>query len=331
MAQRHAVTSGGPHRAASAAPGEGTGQPPTVAELVRSVARRLDDAGVDSPGPDARWLVGHTLGLSAAGLVRDAARRADAHADLAALVDRRAAREPLQLILGETSFRGHRIAVRPGVFIPRPETELLVEHALARLPSEGVVIEPCAGTGAVACAIAVERPESTVVAVEIDTVAAELARGNAAALGAAVDVRVGHLMQPVPGALRGGVDVIVSNPPYLAASEWTALPPEVVGWDPRAALIAGASGHEVSDELFAAALSWLRPGGWMVLELDERRVDAAAERARAAGLIDVGALCDLTGRPRYVEARRPGAGRQSASAAVADERTSSPAATATRR
>ncbi|HEX6256564.1 MAG TPA: peptide chain release factor N(5)-glutamine methyltransferase [Euzebyales bacterium] len=279
---------------------------PTVAELVRAVATRLDDADIDSPRADARWLVGHALGLSAAGMVRDATRRvdADAVAELAALVDRRAAREPLQLILGDVAFRGHRITVRPGVFIPRPETELLVEHALGHLHDDGVVVEPCAGTGAVACAIAVERPAVTTVAVEIEPAAADLARHNAASLGASVDVRTGHLMEPVPGALRGAVDVIVANPPYLTAAEWTTLPPEVVDWDPRVALVAGPTGHEVSDALIAAATSWLGPGGWLVLELDEHRVDETVGRSRDAGLVDVTALRDLTGRPRFVEARR---------------------------
>jgi release factor glutamine methyltransferase len=332
MAQRPTPTPDGQVPATAAGSGEPSdAASPTIAELVRSVTRRLEGAGVDSPRTDARWLVGHALGLSSAGMVRDATRPVgpDAVADLAALVDRRVAREPLQLILGETSFRGHAITVQSGVFIPRPETELLVEHALGRLPPDGVVVEPCAGTGAVSCAIAAERRTTRVIAVEIDPTAADLAGRNAAALGVAVDVRVGHLLEPVPVALRGAVDVIVANPPYLAAREWPSLPREVVDWDPRSALVAGPTGHEVADQVFACATTWLRPGGWVVVELDERRVDAAVARARATGLVDVTALRDLTDRPRYVEARRPGPGRQSAS--PPDERTSRPAAAATRR
>lgn len=279
----------------------------TVAAVLESITVRLSNAGIDSPRAEARWLVRHVLNWSAADLVRRSLDVLDAGrvAAIDRLVERRATREPLQLLLGGTSFRGHDLLLRRGVFVPRPETELLVELALEVLPVGGVVVEPCTGSGAVACAIAAERPATRVIATDVDGAAVELAADNAARLGADVDVRRGNLMQPVPDTLRGHVDVLICNPPYLAAGDVADLPPEVADWDPVTALVAGATGHEVSDRLIALATTWLRPGGWLLLELDERRVGQAVDRAGAAGLTDVDAVVDLAGRPRFVRARRP--------------------------
>lgn len=281
--------------------------PPTVAAALDEIAGRLADAGIDSPRTEARWLVCHVLGWSAAELVRRSADVLDADkaAALDRLVDRRASREPLQLVLGATGFRAHDLMLRPGVFVPRPETELLVELVLGLLPTGAIVVEPCTGSGAVACAIAVERPDVQVIATDVDDAAVALAVDNAARLGVDVDVRQGDLLEPVPDALQGTVDVLISNPPYLAEAEFADVPPEVTDWDPSTALIAGPTGHEVSDRLIALAMEWLRPGGWLLLELDERRVGQAADHAQAAGLAAVGALADLTGRLRFVRARRP--------------------------
>ena len=293
--------------------GDGPNLSGTAAELLRDVAARLDGAGLPSPQADARWLVRHALDWSAAQLTVGMHRplASDRIAAVDRLAARRAAHEPLQLVLGGTEFRGHHLDLRPGVFIPRPETELLVELVLDRLPADGVVVEPCTGSGAIACAIAVERPGPPVVATDRDPAAVALAAHNAARLGAAVDVRQGMLLAPVPRYLRGRTAVLVSNPPYLADDEVADLPQDVARWDPVAALVAGATGHEVSDALIAAAVEWLAPGGWLALELDERRVDEAAARARAVGLTAASAVADLAGRPRFVLARRPAGGERS--------------------
>jgi release factor glutamine methyltransferase len=277
----------------------------TVAGLLEEIAARFADAGIASPRAEARWLLRHVLGRSSAQLVQGAADVPDADqvAELEHLAGRRATREPLQLVLGATAFRGHELTVRPGVFVPRPETELLVEHGLERLPTGAVVVEPCTGSGAVACAIAAERPDAQVIATDIDADAVALAAHNAARLGVTVEVWQGDLLDPVPRPLRGRVDLLVCNPPYIAADEVADLPPEVAVWDPAAALVAGPTGHEVSDRLITLAVPWLRSGGRLLLELDERRVVQAADRALAAGLRDADALVDLTGRVRYLTAQ----------------------------
>ena len=281
---------------------------PGASAVVARLTERFAAAGIATPAADARWLVLGALGWTAAQLTLAGDRPLSAAQlrTVLALAERRARREPLQLVLGGTSFRGHALALRRGVFIPRPETELLVDLVLDALPEGGVVVETCAGSGAVACVVAAERPDARVIAIDRAAAAVALVRDNAAGLGVTVDVRRGALLAPVPAALRGHVDVVVANPPYLAEPEVADLEPEVAAWDPRDALVAGPTGHEVSDALIADAPAHLRPGGSLLLEVDERRAVQTATRARAAGLTAARTHDDLTGRPRFVSARRPG-------------------------
>ena len=256
-----------------------------------SVSSRLAAAGVPTPEVDARLL---TRFARSSGVPLDE------------LVARRAAREPLQLIVGSVGFRWLDLLVRPGVFIPRPETEVLAGEAVRLCAPGAVVVEPCTGTGAVACAIATEAAPSVVVATDVSPLAVALARENAARCGAAHAVRVlaGDLLAPVPRELRGAVDLIVSNPPYLSAAELAACEPEVRDWDPPDALVSGAGGLEHSARLCAAAAAWLKPGGTLLLEIDPRRVDAHIAQARGAGLRGARVLPDLTQTPRVLVARR---------------------------
>lgn len=284
---------------------------PGIGAVLERARRRLAAAGVPSPEVDAELLVAHVTGLRRGGLAlaRDKALPAAAGHRLQELLERRVAREPLQLLLGRVAFRRLELAVRPGVFIPRPETEVLAGEAIACLPPGGVAVEPCTGTGAVACALADEAEPAQVIAVDHAAAAAALARENVAACGlTGVQVLAGDLLDPLPAELRGRVDVLVANPPYLAADELDGLEPEVRDWDPRPALVAGPTGHEVADRLIAAASQWLRAQGWLLLEVDERRAAATAERCRSAGLEAVAVLADLAGRERIVRARRPAAG-----------------------
>jgi release factor glutamine methyltransferase len=279
----------------------------TVGELLTKVTMTFAAAGIPTPAVDAEWLVRHVTRWSHTRLVLNADGEVAEHvlAALEPLVIRRAAREPLQLIVGSVGFRYLDIEVRPGVFIPRPETEVLAGEAVARVPSGGVVIEPCTGTGAIACAIAQESNAARVIATDISDAAVELAAANVKRADLPVTVVHGDLLEPVDGALKGHVDLLVSNPPYLTPDDLADSEPEVLDWDPIEALVAGPSGHEVTDRLIAAAREWLRPGGWLLLEVDAGRAVETARRAAVAGLLDAGVRHDLTGSDRIVVARRP--------------------------
>jgi release factor glutamine methyltransferase len=209
----------------------------------------------------------------------------------------------LQHLTGEQGFRHLVLKVRPGVFVPRPETEVLVDVALELL--EGIespcVVDLCTGSGAVALAIADERPGTRVTATDRSEVAVNLARENAERLGLAVDVRAGDLFEPVPGAYLGEVDLVVANPPYLSAEKADDLPPEVRA-DPPEALFGGL---EVTRRLITESVAWLRPGGALAVECDEGAAAAVAGAARGAGFEEVFVRRDLNGRDRVVGARRP--------------------------
>ena len=209
---------------------------------------------------------------------------------------------PVQHLTGEQAFRGIVLQVRPGVFVPRPETEVLVDHGLQALGTseDPVVVDVGTGTGAVALAIASERPGATVFATDVSPEAVELARANAERLGLHVTVLEGDLLEPLPRDLRGWVDLVISNPPYIPTEELEGLPAEVRA-DPRLALEGGV---ELIDELAGSALRWLRDGGAFVVEIDAR-FGVEASEILARGFTDVRVERDLAGRDRVVVARTP--------------------------
>ena len=302
--------------------------------LVAAATEQLAAAGVDSPEVDARLLAGALLGADP--------RRAPAtvpaaeHVTAFALaLERRAAREPLQLVLGTVAFHAIELSCHPGVFVPRPETEVLVELALAavdraREAAGGVgpvrVVEPCTGSGAVALAMAAARGGLSVIATDRSRRAVVAARANRDRLAAAgglaspVEVLEGDLVDPIDRALAGRIDVLVANPPYLPDHELGGLPPEVAHHDPPLALIAGPDGHEVVDRLIDLAAAWLAPDGTLLLEVDARRSGDAAARTRGRGLVAVAVHEDLTGRARFVSARRPGSGEGPRPAPLSSDR-----------
>lgn len=273
----------------------------TPLDVVRDVARELDEAGVPSPRVDAEHLVAYVLGLSRSELYSSEVELAEPQASrLRALVERRRLREPLAYVLGEWGFRRLLLAVDRRALIPRPETEVVVERCLDRLRgmSEPRVLDVGAGSGAIALAIADEHPGARVVAVDRAEDALALARVNLERTG--VNGRVELVHGDLLGGVEGPFDLVVSNPPYVLPDEFESLQPEIRLYEPRDALV----GEGVGDEIARAARDVLRPGGWLVLEAADGRAEALASALRGLGYEDVATTPDLAGRPRVVEARR---------------------------
>jgi release factor glutamine methyltransferase len=273
-----------------------------------SAARRvgaalLRDAGVASPERDADLLLAHVLGvgLGRLPLVDDLDARHREQYD--ALLARRAGREPLQHLTGSAAFRHVELAVGPGVFVPRPETELLagwaIEEALAR-PAP-VVVDLCTGSGAIARSVADEVPAADVHAVELDEQAFVWAERNLAGTG--VDLRHGDMATAFDDLL-GSVDVVVCNPPYIPLDAWESVALEARDHDPHLALFSGADGLDAIRVLERRAAALLRPGGVVGAEhADAQGEDAPGVFAATGRWRDVADHRDLAGRPRYLTAR----------------------------
>ena len=274
--------------------------PLTLAALLAEARRRL-------PAPrEANLLVGHALGLEAVVLYAHPERpvgAADARRTLD-LVARRARGEPVAYLTGEREFHGMTLRVTPQVLIPRPETELLVDLALERIPSGSParVLDLGTGSGAIAIAIAGARPKARVVAVDRSPGALAVARGNAARHGLRnVELVQGEWLHPF-GNER--FDLIVSNPPYVAAGD-PHLERGDLRHEPPSALAAGPEGLDDLRAIVAAAPEHLQPGGWVLLEHGAEQQPAVLEMLEAGGLSECRGHRDLAGLPRAVSARRP--------------------------
>ncbi|MGO1316275.1 MAG: peptide chain release factor N(5)-glutamine methyltransferase [Cellulomonadaceae bacterium] len=276
--------------------------------LLRWARAVLGEAKVPTPRVDAELLLAHVLGVGRGEVVRlavlDAPVPGACAEAFAALVDRRALREPLQHLTGTAPFRNLELAVGPGVFVPRPETEqvaqVAINEAAAVLARTGAVavVDLCTGSGALALAVVDEVPGAEVHAVELDE-----ARRNTAALGNRVHLVRGDARTAL-GELDGRCDVVVSNPPYVPPG---AVPreAEVSRFDPQVALYGlGPDGLEVPRGVVTAAARLLRPGGLLVMEHAEVQADAACAILAARGFVDVATMADLTGRPRMAVGRR---------------------------
>ncbi|MDR7251198.1 release factor glutamine methyltransferase [Nocardioides sp. BE266] len=270
----------------------------------RQGAARLREAGVASPERDADLLLAHVLDvpLGRLPLVDDLGTGEEEQYD--ALVARRAAREPLQHLTGTAAFRHVELAVGPGVFVPRPETELLagwaIDAALA-LGRPPVVVDLCTGSGAIAKAVADEVPEAEVHAVELDEGALAWAERNLSGTG--VDLRHGDLATAFDD-LRGTVDVVVCNPPYIPLEAWESVAAEARDHDPHLALFSGQDGLDAIRVLEQRAALLLRPGGAVGAEHADVQGESAPGVFAASGRwLDVADHRDLAGRPRYLTAR----------------------------
>jgi release factor glutamine methyltransferase len=261
----------------------------------------------DDPRHEAEILLGAALGQSRAYLIAhperpvldcEATDRYEAH------VTRRAHGEPIAYILGEKEFWSLAIAVEPSVLVPRPETELVVERALTHLPAGEPldVLDLAAGSGAIALAVASERPQCRVVGTDVSPEAVSLAIVNAARLGLErVEFHVGSWFEPVRGRL---FDLVASNPPYIAEGD-SRVEPTVRRYEPHAALYSGPTGLEALARIAGEAPRHLKPGGWLVLEHGDLQGEAARELLAAAGFASIATHRDLGGCERCTEGRCP--------------------------
>jgi release factor glutamine methyltransferase len=272
--------------------------------LRHEAARRLADAGVPSPEHDAAALLAHVTGIPVGGLHSLEALTPSQLEAYDALVARRCGREPLQHLTGSTGFRYVEVRVGPGVFVPRPETELLAGWAVdqARLVTgEACVVDLGTGSGAIAKAVADEVPTARVHAVELEERAHAWAMRNLAGTG--VDLRLGDMAEALP-ELAGTVDVVVCNPPYIPLEAWESVAPEARDHDPDLALFSGPDGLEALRVVERRAAFLLRHGGVVGAEHADVQGESAPAVFRDTGRwTDVVDHHDLAGRPRFVTAR----------------------------
>jgi release factor glutamine methyltransferase len=277
----------------------------TVADALAWTVEYFTRKEVENPRRSAEWLLSAATGLSRVELYAhfDRPLTVEERATFRVAIERRAAGEPLQYVTGEMPFRHLVLQVKPGVFIPRPETEVLVDSVLAHLDSGAAgspfVLDLCTGSGAIAVSVAHERVGARVYATEIVPATAEVARANAARAGVSERVTVldGDLFGPLPAELRGAFDVVVSNPPYIPTADLSDLPSEVAGFEPRVALDGGPDGLDVVRRIAEEASAWLRPGGVVVMETDTSCAKEAA-RILSRWYEGVEVRRDLTGRDR---------------------------------
>jgi release factor glutamine methyltransferase len=273
----------------------------TVGELLAEAGEKLARAGVETPQVDAEFLLGHVLGLTRSELQLERGREVSEQDTVSAraLVERRAAREPLAYVLGEWGFRRLTLRVDRRVLVPRPETEIVVERCLELLRGHEspAVLDVGTGSGAIALAIADEHAGARVTAIEVSDEALALACENAAAAG--LEVAFEH--HDLRDGLAGRYDLVVSNPPYVSPGEIEALEPEVRDWEPRLATV----GEEHTELIARAARDVLVPGGALVLEVADGESGRVSVLLRELGYDEVRAGQDLAGRDRVVEGRWP--------------------------
>lgn len=269
---------------------------------------RLAESGVGSPRADAEELAAWVHGIKRSQLHTVPDQEFDARFWEA--VNRRAAREPLQHITGHAYFRYLELQVGPGVFVPRPETEVVAGWAIDKLRemdvAEPVVVDLCTGSGAIALAIAQEVPRSRVHAVDLDENALVWAGRNLERMPEGQRVTLHHIDVTVAlPALNGRVDLVISNPPYIPLSEWEYVAPEAREYDPGLALWGGPDGLDVIRAIERTASRLLRDGGWLVIEhSDHQGLEVPMLFPERAGWADPVARRDLTNRDRFVTVRK---------------------------
>jgi release factor glutamine methyltransferase len=285
----------------------------TVDALVVWVRHTLEQAGVETAAQESRWLVEHVLELESHHLASKGQEPVSAEqwAHAVSLASRRAAREPLQYILGTQEFCGLEFQVSPAVLIPRPETEVLVQEAVRAvdLDKASVLVDVGTGSGCVAVALATILGNARIVAVDRSPEALAVAKGNAErhAVAEKIEWIEGDLLLALrERGMAGAVDVIVSNPPYIAEADWAGLQPEVREFEPRSALFSGPTGTEFHERLLRESKEFLVPGGMLVMEIGQGQCAAVRQMAEhIGGYAPLRVVEDEAGIERVVIARRP--------------------------
>lgn len=275
----------------------------TAAEALRAAIPRLAGAGVPDAARDARRLLAFAMGLAPdrMPLHQSDALTPEAAARFEAALTARAARQPVSQITGTRLFWGRAFRVTPDVLDPRPETEILIEAALAARFTR--VLDLGTGSGAILLTLLAERPEATGMATDLSAAALAVADENARTLG--LSARVEFRRSDWFAEVAGRFDLIVSNPPYIAASEMAALAPEVLEWEPHMALSPGGDGLSAYRAIAANAAAHLTPEGRVMVEIGPTQAAAVTALFATAGLGRTQTLPDLDGRDRVVVARRP--------------------------
>lgn len=301
-------------------PHEADTEAPTVSwgDLLTEARRLLSGSAVSAtPEVDARRIVEAASGASPAEFERTLGVRATTltAARFFSMLERRCAGEPLQYVVGSWGFRTLDLMVDNRVLIPRPETEVVAGWAVAEVArlsdaagrdQQVTVVDLGTGSGAIGLSVAVECPRARVFATDVSADALAVARANLAGLGRAaarVSLHQGDWYTALPSGLRGSVDVVVSNPPYIGTGE--ELPPVVADWEPPVALWCGPEGHEAVEQVIGGASQWLKPGGTLVLEVASHRARQTSGMASGAGFCDVRVEPDLAGLERVVIGRLP--------------------------
>ena len=281
----------------------------TIREEMNRATRELLESGVDSPQLDAEVLMSRVIGKPRIFVIaHDELQLEQNELDrFRSHVERRKKREPLAYIIGTREFWGLDFDVASGVLVPRPDTEILVETALSKLigVSDPLVVDVGAGTGCIAISIAVELPDAVVYTTDLNPIAIELAERNA--IKHDVEIRVpvikGDLLDGLPEKLKGKLDALVSNPPYIPSDEIDDLQPEVAIYEPRGALDGGSDGLKYIRLILEAAREYLRPGGWMILEVGMGQAEAVIDYAHSLGYVEIEVKKDLAEIERVVSAR----------------------------
>jgi release factor glutamine methyltransferase len=272
----------------------------TVGEVLRRANHHLTAKGSDTPRLDAELLLAHALGRQRIELYTDFDRPLNPGelATFRQLISRRARLEPVAYILGEWGFRRLMLKVDGRALIPRPETEIVVECCLERLSGLEAprVLDVGTGSGAIALALVDEHPGVEVTAIDVSPEAVALARENAQAAGVEIDLFEHDLHTGLPG---GEFDLVVSNPPYVAAEELATLMPDVRDYEPHVALV----GEGVTEAVAAGARAVLRRGGWLVLEVHDDQAQGTRQALERLGYLDCTVTRDLAQRERVVEGR----------------------------